>query len=466
MDFSRFVDLLKDDLVRSTQETIRIKSVEESEEPGMPFGKGNNDALEHFLKLGENLGFRSLNLDGFAGHLEMGEGEETVGILAHLDVVPEGEGWTYPPYGGEIHEGKIYGRGTTDDKGPAMAALFAMKAVMDSKETLKRKVRLILGLNEESGWRCMEHYFSKMDHPNLSFTPDAEFPVIHGEKGIIIFELKYELHQSEECDIYLKDIKGGVAPNMVPDKSEAVLKVNNKIMFKTIFDKYKAERNVPVFIANEDDDIVIRAEGISAHGSTPEKGENAITYLMDFLGYVYSGGCSMCSFIKLYNERIADKHHGEDIGCGLQDDISGKLNFNVGMIDLRDNQIVLTINVRYPIKSTAEEVYNGIRENLKGTSIQLIEGKSDSRPLYVPLDDFLVKSLMKVYQEHTGDTESKPITIGGGTYARATRNAVAFGPMFPGQSDCAHQKDEYISIDHLVEITELYAKAIYELASQ
>lgn len=466
MDFRRYIDELKDDLIKSTQETIRIKSVEEPELPGMPFGKGNHEALSHFLELGESMGFRSLNLDGYAGHLEMGDGEETIGILAHLDVVPEGEGWTYTPYGGEIHDKKLYGRGATDDKGPAMAALYAMKAIKDSGVNLKRKVRLILGLNEESGWRCMEHYFSKIDHPDMAFTPDAEFPVIHGEKGIIIFNLKYKLHQSEDCEVFLKELNGGAAPNMVPDSAKAILRVRDRDMLKASFDRFVEKMNLPLTLTKLGDDIIIDSKGISAHGSTPEKGENAITHLMNFLGTVYSGGCSMCSFIRLYNERLANKHHGEGIGCGLEDDISGKLNFNIGMIELKDNEIILTINVRYPIKSTAQEVYAGIRENLKDTPIQLVEGKSDSKPLYVPLDNFLVETLMKVYQEHTGDMESKPITIGGGTYARATKNAVAFGPMFPDQPDVAHQKDEYIAIEHLVDLAEIYSKAIYQLASQ
>ena len=466
MDFRQYIEALRDDLIKHTQETIKIKSVEGDELPGMPFGKGNHEALTHFLKLGESMGFRPLNLDGYAGHLEMGDGKETVGILAHLDVVPEGDGWTYPPYSGEIHNGKLYGRGTTDDKGPAMAALYAMKAISESGVDLKRKVRLILGLNEESGWRCMDHYFSKIEHPDMAFTPDAEFPVIHGEKGIIIFKLKYALHQSKDCEVFLKELNGGAAPNMVPDNARAVVRPKDKVFFRASVERYVNEKNLPITILEEGEDFIVSSKGVSAHGSTPEKGENAITHLMDLLGTVYSGGCSMCSFIRLYNERLANKHHGEAIGCGFEDDISGKLNFNIGMVELKDSEIILTINVRYPIKSSAEEVYAGIRENLKETPIQLVEGKSDSKPLYVPQDNFLVETLMKVYQEHTGDFETKPITIGGGTYARATKNAVAFGPMFPGQEDVAHQKDEFISIDHLVELVEIYSKAIYQLASQ
>ena len=185
---------------------------------------------------------------------------------------------------------------------------------------------------------------------------------------------------------------------------------------------------------------------------------------MAFLGELLTGSCDICEFINMYNEKIGFKHYGEGIGCGFKDDVSGKLNFNPGVIKGSEEEIKLTINVRYPIKSSAKEVYDGIREDLKDTGIELIEGDSDTKPLYVPKDNLLVEKLMKVYREQTGDVDSEPITIGGGTYARAMENAVAFGPAFPGQMDVAHQKDEFISIEHLMKITNIYAGALYELA--
>lgn len=464
MDFLKLIDDYKDEIIGTTQEIIKIKSVEEKPLPGMPFGEGPYKALEKTLEVAEEMGFKTKNLEGYAGHIDFGEGEEVVGVLAHLDVVPEGEGWTYGPYSGEIHDGKIYGRGTVDDKGPAVATLYAMKALKESGAELKRKIRLILGANEETGWGCMDYYFKHEKAPNMAFTPDAEFPVIHGEKGIIIFDLVYKLNNSSDCDIILKDIKGGNAPNMVPDSAEAKLQVKDYNLFEEGYKKYIEEKNYPITIKKVEDEVQVIAKGISAHGSTPEKGENAITYLMDYLGYIFNGECSLCRFIDVYNQRIAFKHHGEGIGCGFEDDVSGKLNFNPGMIKLEDGKIIITINIRYPIKTTSKEVYDGIRENLNDTNIELVEGSKDTKPLYVPKDDFLVEKLMNVYREFTGDTESQPITIGGGTYARAMENAVAFGPMFPGQVELAHQKDEYISIDHLMKITKIYAMALYELA--
>ncbi len=464
MEFIKLIDSYKEDIIKSTQDIVAIRSIEEEGKPNMPFGEGPYKALHFALDLAQEMGFETKNLDNYAAHADLGEGDEIVGVLVHLDVVPEGDGWTYPPYGGEIHDEKIYGRGTVDDKGPAIACMYAMKALKESKVPLSKKIRIIFGTNEETGWGCMKHYFAHEKAPSMAFTPDAEFPVIHGEKGIIVFDLVKKIDSNSCGEIILTDLKGGNAPNMVPDYCEAVLESNNISIIEEKFNKFVNTTKYPLSIEKSKNQVKIIAKGISAHGSTPEKGENAISYLMSFLGEIFEGECDIWEFVNMYNEKIAFKHHGEGIGCGFEDDVSGKLNFNPGMIRLEENEIKLTINVRYPIKSSAEEVYAGIRDSLKGTGIRLIEGKEDNKPLYIPKDNFLVKKLMDVYREQTGDRDSEPITIGGGTYARAMENAVAFGPVFPGQKEVAHQKDEFISIEHLIKITKIYAHALYELA--
>ena len=464
MEFIKLVESYKEDIIKSTQEIVQIKSVEDKEISGMPFGEGPYKALEYMLNLSEKMGFRTENLDGYAGEAEFGQGEEAIGILVHLDVVPEGDGWSYPPYGGEIHDGKIYGRGTIDDKGPAIAALYAMKALKESQINLNRKIRIIFGTNEETGWGCMKYYFKHKKPPTMAFTPDADFPVIYAEKGIIVFDLVKIIKTNSSSNIILKSINGGNAANMVPDYCEAILQVKDSKKIKERLDKYLQQKNYTISIEMNENIVKIVAKGISAHGSTPEKGCNAISCLMDFLGCLMDEKCDISDFIKIYNEKIGFKHHGENIGCSFYDDESGKLNFNPGIIKFNGEEISLTINIRYPINSSAKEVYEGIRSSLRCTGISLIEGTEDMRPLYVHKNNFLVQTLMKVYREQTGDMESKPITIGGGTYARAMDNAVAFGPMFPGQKDVAHQKDEYISIEHLMNVTKLYANALYELA--
>lgn len=463
MDFNELIESYQDDIVKSVQDSIRIKSVEEEAKEDMPFGEGPFKALEYSLKLAEELGFKTKNVDNYAGHADLGEGEEIVGVLAHVDVVPEGSGWTYPPYAGEIHDGKIYGRGTTDDKGPAIAAMYAMKALKESGVELKRKIRIIFGTNEETGWGGIKYYFTKENPPTMAFTPDADFPVIYGEKGIIVFDLVQRLKTFGSKGLEIQELKGGNAPNMVPDSAYAVLKLEDKNEFKRKYNDYQEKNDHPIEIEEYKDGIKLIASGVSAHGSTPEKGKNAISYLLDFLAYIMDDS-DISKFIEVYNSRIGFKHHGESIGCGFEDSESGKLNFNPGMIKLDKDQISLTINVRYPINSSGKEVYAGIRENLRDTNLELVEGEGEMKPLYVSKNNFLVETLMRVYKEETGDNDSKPITIGGGTYARSMENAVAFGPMFPGQEDVAHQKDEYISIEHLMSITKIYAKALYELA--
>lgn len=464
MKFIELIEGYQDEIVKSVQEVIGIKSVEEKAKDDMPFGEGPFRALEYVLNLGENLGFKTKNVDNYAGHIEIGQGDEVVGVLVHLDVVPEGSGWTYPPYAGEIHDEKIFGRGTIDDKGPAISAMYAVKALKDSGVALNKKIRIIFGTNEESGWGGIKHYFQKEEVPTMAFTPDADFPVIYGEKGIIVFDLVKELENNDCTGIKIEELKGGNAPNMVPDSAYVVLEVEDVEGFKNKFSEYETKIGCSIELEQIGNKIKVTANGISAHGSTPEKGENAISYLMSFLGKVIDKKCDIFEFVDIYNNRIGFKHHGEDIGCRFEDSESGKLNFNPGMIKLEKEKITLTINIRYPIESSDREVYDGIRENLENTNVELIEGKGGMKPLYVSKDNFLVETLMRVYKEETGDNESAPITIGGGTYARAMDNAVAFGPMFPGQKDVAHQKDEYIAIEHLMNITKIYAKALYELA--
>lgn len=464
MDFLKLIESYKDDIIKSTQEIVRIKSVEEPEKEGMPFGEGPYKALKYAVDLAKDMGFQVKEFDGYAAHADVGEGEESVGVLVHVDVVPEGEGWDYPPYAAEIHDNKIFGRGTIDDKGPAIATMYAMKALKESGVKLNRKLRIIFGANEESGWGCMKHYFSVEKPPTMAFTPDADFPVIHGEKGIIVFNLESDIELNDSAGVKLVDIRGGNAANMVPDSAEVMLEVENSDDFINKYSKIIKKQDYPVEIKKEKEYIKIIAKGISAHGSTPEKGQNAISCLMKVLGEIFEAHSSFGKFVRVYNERIGFYHNGEKIGCGFEDEISGKLNFNPGVLKLDGEKIILTINVRYPIHSSAREVYDGIKENLKDTNINLVEGQGDQKPLYIPKDNFLVEKLMEVYKEETGDKESDAITIGGGTYARAMDNAVAFGPMFPGQEDVVHQKNEYISIEHLMQITRMYAKALYELA--
>ncbi|SNS67699.1 succinyl-diaminopimelate desuccinylase [Anaerovirgula multivorans] len=466
MNFKEIVEAMRGEIIKNTQEIVRIKSVENDAKEGMPFGEGVNEALEYALNLCDDIGLKTKNFDGYAGHADLGEGEEVVGILVHLDVVPEGDvnTWSYPPYEAHIHDGKIFGRGTIDDKGPAMAAIYAMKAIKESNISLNKKIRIIFGTNEESGWECMKHYLSKEKAPDMAFTPDAEYPVIYGEKGIITFDYEKNFKDACNCSVKIKSIKGGNRPNMVPDYCEALLYAKDEkvLSIKNAFDEFIKKNNYKIEMMVKDHRIIIKSYGISAHGSTPENGQNAISQLMEFLGEMNLSGCDVGDFIKFYKDKIGMAYYGESAGCELEDRDSGKLIFNVGIIDLNEEKVKLTVNIRYPITYTIEKVMNGIRETLEGSAIttNIIRHK---KPIYLPKEHELVQKLMGVYKKITGN-DAQPITIGGGTYARVMNNAVAFGPLFPGQEKTAHQKDEYISIEDLIKNTEIYAHALYELA--
>lgn len=434
MALDKIIDIYKDKLIKSTQELIAIPSVKGEAKQGMPFGEEINRALEHALKIGEKLGFLVGNVDGYAGFIEFGQGSETLGILAHLDVVPAGDGWTYPPFGGEIHDNKIYGRGAIDDKGPAMAALFAMKAVMEAGVPVNKKVRLILGTDEESGWEDMDYYFKNQPMPDFGITPDANYPVIHAEKGIVHIELYKEFNSESADKSPIVSIKGGSRANMVPDSCICYLK-----------DKEKP----------------LNVEGVSAHASMPEKGQNAIAKMLDLLNSRGLGDNDIDNFVKDLNRLIGFDTTGEGLGINLSDDVSGNLTLNLGVIDIDRNRGRAIIDIRFPVKYSQEEIMDVIEQRLNNTGIEakVLHGQD---PLYVPKDHFLVKTLSRVYKEQTGQ-DLEPMAIGGGTYARALKTGVAFGAVFPGKPELAHQKDEYIEIDDLILNAKIYAHAIAEL---
>ncbi|GAU76365.1 dipeptidase PepV [Fusibacter sp. 3D3] len=460
MTFEKTVQIFKDDIIKSTQELVQIKSVKTPAVGDMPFGKGIQDALEYTLSLGKSLGFKTKNVDNHAGYIEFGEGKEMVGILCHLDVVPEGDHWTYAPFSATIADDKIYGRGAIDDKGPVIASLYAMKSLKDIGIVPKKRIRLILGTDEESGGKCMAYYLKHEEVPTVSFSPDADFPVIHGEMGIVVFKLEKTF--TDKCDdggIKVLSVKGGNAPNMVPDYAEVRLIENHPI--EAILKAFNATNGTQIEYIKEDTFTTLKSHGVSAHGSTPEKGKNAISALIQFLDLVDLEIGDQSNFIRFLSRTIGSETNGESFGIGLKDEYN-ELVFNLGLIDIDENQGSITVNARYPITIKEKLVRAGVEGTLQNTGIEITKW-AGKEPLFFKPNHPLVKTLMKVYREHTGDLDSKPITIGGGTYARSMPNSVAFGALFPGKADTMHQRDEHIEIRDLLKITEIYASALYEL---
>lgn len=449
---------LKEEIIEGVQKCVGIKSVEEKPKDNMPFGEGVQKALEYSLELSENLGFKTVNLDNMIGYAEYGEGNEMIAVLGHLDVVPEGNGWTYPPYGGEIHDGKIYGRGTTDDKGPIIGALYALKAIKDLNLPLKKRVRIIFGLNEETGSKCVKHYIAKGgEMPSAGFTPDAEYPIINGEKGIVTSSYNRSLNQEGQC--ILKSIKGGIAPNVVPEYAEAKIKVPTAMINKV---KNLAEGVAEIGIEEKEGLLLIKCFGISAHGSRPEEGKNAISHLLLFLGKLNFIG-DVKEFVDFMNKNIGLDTKGRELGIYLQDEMSGEFVFNLGMLVANEKEVNISINMRYPVTKKYED-FKDIFENRMTQGKMKEVSTRHKKSLYVSPDSMFIKQLQKVYEEKVGE-KAELISIGGGTYAKNMDNIVAFGPIFKGQPMVEHKPDEYIEIDSLIKNVQIMAAAIYELAN-
>lgn len=446
-------------------------------EVGIPYGQATVDALNFMLTMAEAEGFSVKNLDNHVGYIQYGTSEDYIGVLCHLDVVPAGNYWTIDPFGGQVLMDQIVGRGALDDKGPAVASYFALKAIKDAGIPLKHSVRLILGLNEETGSKCIAHYNRFEKPPIAGFTPDADFPVIYAEKGITSFKIKGDFHRCQgDGGLTLINIDGGTVVNMVPDTCEALVNFDNLNQYnKEDLDQaisqfaglnpvsisYEVASSATIQASNLYK-IILR--GTSAHASTPEAGVNAISYMMAFLGTLPLGHCDVTKMIQNYNTLIGLDYYGEALGMGLEDEASGKLTLNVGTLRLDLDGFEIAINVRFPVTATQEEVYSEALANRLVERGWLLEPGRVVAPIVHPVDGTLVKTLMSVYRDHTGDQEAKPISIGGGTYARSIPGIVAFGPLFPHSHDTMHQADEYITKQDFNQLVRIYADAIMRLA--
>lgn len=463
MDINTKVEEQKENLINAVQEVVKIKSVKTAAVPGMPFGEGPANALEKALEIASDLGFKVVNLDNYAGYAEYGTSEEYIGILGHLDVVPEGDGWKYPPYAAEIHDDKIFGRGTVDDKGSVMSALFGLKAIVDAKLPITKKVRIIFGTDEETGsGKDIEHYLKLEKPPVAGFTPDAEYPIINGEKGITIFDLVKNLNVKQSGQTKIVYIKGGQRPNMVPDYCEAAIKTDLKSNIIEAAEQFSERTAYDLKVEEKEDLLLIKSYGIAAHGSLPHLGKNAIMQLFAFLGELDLGKSSIKDYINFFNKYVGMETDGESFGVGLYDEVSGKLSFNVGVGDINEDNAKLTLNVRFPVTCTYEDLINPLSERLKDTGIE-VQNMSLQKPLYYPKEHPLIRTLQKVYTEQTGK-EATLLSIGGGTYAKEMPNIVGFGPILPGEPDLDHQANENVKIEHLILNAKIYGHAIYELA--
>lgn len=406
---------------------LRIPSVAVCGDENYPFGKSCADALDYVLELCGSFGFRTKKCGNMLGYAEIGEGEEMIGILAHLDVVPEGSGWDYPAFAltraTVDGEDRLIGRGVTDDKGPAMICIYAMKALLDSGMPLTRRVRIIFGLTEEAGeWVDMKYYCEHEELPTFGFTPDAAFPVGYAEKGIAVFELSMPL-----SDAGIDSVSGGSAHNVVPDFCRCT--VGGK---------------------------ELTATGVSAHGSTPELGTNAIVSLMSEINE--NTPTKLSDFIA---KHIGAESDGRGLGLASEDKASGKLTLNLGVIEVRGDEVVMTVDIRYPVTKNYASIVTMLKANCRQYGVSVVECEHKG-PVFVDKNDKLVTTLTDVFNEVTG-LETEPFSMGGGTYARAMPNIVSFGPAMPGSVETAHQKNEYTTVKAVDAAFRIYAQTLLHL---
>lgn len=450
----RWIEQHTQDIIATLQGAIRIPSVMGDPAPGAPYGAEIGRALSYLLEEGRRLGFSAADVDGQVGVVEWGTGEPRLGILTHTDVVPAQEGWTYPAYGGEIHGGRVYGRGAMDDKGPIAAVLYAMAALRDAGFTPKGTVQLIIGTDEENEHRDMEYYLVHRPAPHFGFSPDGEFPVIYGEKGIMFLDMT---ETDPQADALIVSIEGGMRPNVVPD--ECVCRFARELTpeeTRRIGDAARGMMEEQAWSLGGD---TLAVHGAAAHGSMPEKGVNAVGRMLILLNTagMLAGG----SFAAFLARHIGMEYDGTGMGVGFSDEATGPSTLNLGELHIGPGEARAVLDMRYPATVNGDGVLDALRARAAETGAA-IHVRVHHRPLYMEKTSDIVQTLLSVYREVTAD-QTEPFTIGGGTYAREIPNAVAFGPLFPGRPDVMHQRDEYYSIEDLIQITRIYARAIQAL---
>ena len=447
MDFKELYKKERPYAIEVLKKLISFKTVldEYKENSDAPFGIENKKALEYILFVGKKDGFSVKNVDNYAGHIEFGEGDEILGVLAHLDVVPvNSEEWDSDPFTLRFSEGKMFARGSLDDKGPLVASYIALKMLKDMGFMPKKRIRLIMGCDEESGSRCLERYLEKEEKPTIGFSPDACFPLIYGEKAMTSYDILGDLRD----DIILS-FTAGERYNVVPSYAEMELKED----YSKEFMNFLKEKNYQGEYKNQK----YIAYGVAAHAMNPEIGVNAAYILFEFLAKYTNS-----KLAKFMDEYFLGDTWGKKLGYDMYDSDMKYLTSNFAVVRVENNTFKLGVNCRVPLDSQFKVIEECVAKATAkyGYSYKILY---NSPRHYVDPNSFLVTKLMDVYKEVTKDYENGPITIGGGTYAREIGNAVAFGPLVVGREDVCHIANEYFYESDFDLAVLVYFKAMYEL---
>lgn len=455
-------------MLNDLKKLIAVPSVMGDPQPGAPFGPGPKAALEEFLRIAAGYGLKTHNENGYCGWAEWGDGNDLLGILGHLDVVPAGDGWSHDPFTLICEDGLLYGRGVADDKGPTVAALHALVRLKENGTPLNHRVRLIVGCNEENGSECIEYYRAHCEIPKASFVPDADFPVINSEKGILHLSLDLPLDESLARNV--TRISAGERPNVVPDLCTAEIPKDcplfNKIAAcganSSLFSHpaiaavlIDAGLRIEDFSAHFfEDKLVLEARGVAGHAMAPDKAENAAMKMLSFLGGIWPS-----ETLQALVRNLCAPNPAEKLGIACADEVSGELTVNLGILSVSASGVQCVLDCRLPVCADPANVQSAVKNRFpQGRLTQ----DRWSPNLYVPEDSTLVQALLDAYQNTTGG-KRKCLYCGGGTYARELPNAVAFGPTFEGLETNIHNVDESFPVELYTKLPDIYAEAVLRL---
>ena len=446
------IDSYREQYVEMLRRWVRIPSVKSGKEPGAPFGREIRRMLDTAMADARGMGFDVRDFDGYACDVTLGDAEEKIAVLGHLDVVPVGDGWTKPPFEALIENGRIYGRGTNDDKGPALAAMFAMKAIREAGIPLKRSIRLILGCDEEEGWEDMAYYGTHEQIPDIGFSPDASFPLINTEKGMLGLELRAP---AAETGLKILETATGDRVNVIPGECRALVEGGEEIAGRAR--AYAEKTGLPYTAEVTDRGVLLTATGIPGHSAYPEGRRNAIGMMLLLLRELGAEGP-----VATLAEAVGTESDGRSLGCACRDEVSEGLTCNMGILRLENGCWYGTLDMRCPVSADQEKLREAAVAHLPGFEVKTTIMKP---PHHVPAESGLVRSLLAAYEEETG-LKGRPMSTGGGTYAKVLKQGVAFGALFPDEEDLAHQADEYECIDRLMLAMKIYANAMIRLAAE
>jgi dipeptidase D len=453
-------------LIADLNQIVKIPSVldPKTSSDRTPFGVDLVRALAKMEEFAARDGFRYGRVDNMVTWIEYGptDAAETIGILTHIDIVPAGDGWLRDPYKPEILDGLYFGRGAADMKADLMSSYYALKYLKDHDIQLTRKIRLIIGTDEENGWRDIPKYFAVEGEPTMGFSPDGAFPVVNGEKAFLTVQLRFS--SQSDGDYELRRFMSGTRHNVVPGEAKARLVVPNPD--KIIVDFRDYLKQYP-FLSGQTSmrgqELALTMVGVQAHGAYPQDGENAATYLANFLmRYPFEGDAA--AFLNFLGMILHDDIGAKNLGLAYHDDVMGDLTMNAGVVRFSQNgQGSIVLNFRYPQGVNATAVKTQVERHLHGLPATVELWPGNMEPHLVPETDPLVGILSMVYAGQTGLYRA-PRTSNGGSYARLMKRGVAFGGQFPDVPVSSHQVNESTPVANLTRSMAIFTEALIKLA--